>query len=132
MASTVHRRVSSARGPHVHVPRICARARALATTAYPPDRAGALVAMHTVARTAASALSARSQRSCLRSQRTVCAISMQCTFGPGPGTDFEILDSERAGGRVRMVQHSSFTFVWGVFRVETVEKSPPDPPVSRL
>ena len=45
-----------------------ARARPLATTAYLPDRASALLAMRMVSRTAASALSARSQRSCLCSR----------------------------------------------------------------
>jgi len=42
-----------------------------------------------------------------------------------PGTDVEILDPEVEGGRVGKVQRSSFTFVWGVFRVAGGKKTPP-------
>ena len=113
------------KGQDLQMRRRWARAPALATAAYRPDRASALLAMRMVSRTAVSALSARSQRSCSRSQWPVCAISMQCTNAQAPGTDVEILDPEVEGGRVGKVQRSSFTFVWGVFRVAGGKKTPP-------
>ena len=116
-------------GEDLQMRRRWARASALATTAYHPDRARALLAMRMDSTTAASALSARSQRSCSRSQWPVCAISMQCTNAQAPGTEDEILGPEVEGGRVGKVQHSSFTFVWGVFRVGTAERKSTVPPM---
>ena len=55
------------------------RASALATTAYRPDRASALLAMRMDSTTASSALSARSQRSCLCSHR-----ARRCDLALGP------------------------------------------------
>ena len=50
--------------------------------------------------------------------------------GPAPGADLEMMGPEVEGGRVGKVQHSSFTFVWRVFRSREVEnaKSTVSPP----
>ena len=79
MAREVAPTATLVKGQDLQTRRRWARARPQATTAYRHDRASALLAMRMVSRTAASALSARSQRSCLCSRRV-----RRCDLPLGP------------------------------------------------
>ena len=79
MAGHWHRRRLLVNGQDLQMRRRWGRARPQATTAYRLDRASALLAMRMVSRTAASALSARSQRSCWCSRRV-----RRCELARGP------------------------------------------------